>query len=132
MRIVLAVISLCFMVACGRMETKDMHQECDSRIVRLAKLEIYEEYLEEYLKFASEVGRESVEKEEGVITLFSVQEKDSPCKITILEIYASQAAYEYHITTPHFQRYKQGTLHMVKDLQLVDCAALVPEMKIKE
>ena len=120
------------MVACGRMETKDMQQECDSRIVRLAKLEIYEEYLEEYLKFASEVGRESVEKEEGVITLFSVQEKDSPCKITILEIYASQAAYEYHITTPHFQRYKQGTLHMVKDLQLVDCAALVPEMKIKE
>ena len=132
MRIVLAVISLCFMVACGRMETKDIQQECDSRIVRLAKLEIYEEYLEEYLKFASEVGRESVEKEEGVITLFSVQEKDSPCKITILEIYASQAAYEYHITTPHFQRYKQGTLHMVKDLQLVDCAALVPEMKIKE
>ena len=132
MRIVLAVISLCFMVACGRMETKDMQQECDSRIVRLAKLEIYEEYLEEYLNFASEVGRESVEKEEGVITLFSVQEKDSPCKITILEIYASQAAYEYHITTPHFQRYKQGTLHMVKDLQLVDCAALVPEMKIKE
>ena len=132
MRIVLAVISLCLMVACGRMETKDIQQECDSRIVRLAKLEIYEEYLEEYLKFASEVGRESVEKEEGVITLFSVQEKDSPCKITILEIYASQAAYEYHITTPHFQRYKQGTLHMVKDLQLVDCAALVPEMKIKE
>ena len=132
MRIVLAVISLCFMVACGRMDTKDIQQECDSRIVRLAKLEIYEEYLEEYLKFASEVGRESVEKEEGVITLFSVQEKDSPCKITILEIYASQAAYEYHITTPHFQRYKQGTLHMVKDLQLVDCAALVPEMKIKE
>ena len=132
MRIVLAVISLCFMVACGRMETKDIQQECDSRIVRLAKLEIYEEYLEEYLKFASEVGRESVEKEEGVITLFSVQEKDSPCKITILEIYASQAAYEYHITTPHFQRYKQGTVHMVKDLQLVDCAALVPEMKIKE
>ena len=52
MRIVLAVISLCFMVACGRMETKDMQQECDSRIVRLAKLEIYEEYLEASVRSA--------------------------------------------------------------------------------
>lgn len=120
------------MVGCGQEKQQDMPKESDTRIVRLAKLEIYEEYLNEYLGFVSEVGRESVEKEEGVITLFSVQEKDNPCRITILEIYASQAAYEYHITTPHFQRYKQGTLHMVKDLQLIDGTALIPEMKIKE
>ena len=129
---ILVALCLCLMAACGRVEKEDMMKDYDSRIVRLAKLEIYEEYLDQYLSFVGEVGKESVEKEEGVITLFSVQEKDNPCHITILEIYASQAAYEYHITTPHFQRYKQGTLHMVKDLQLIDCSALVPEMKIKE
>ena len=132
MKRVLIALSLCLMVACGQAKQQDMAKDYDSRIVRLAKLEIYEEYLDQYLSFVGEVGKESVEKEQGVITLFSVQEKENPCHITILEIYASQEAYEYHITTPHFQRYKQGTLHMVKDLQLIDCSALVPEMKIKE
>ena len=61
-----------------------------------------------------------------------MQEKERPCHITILEIYANRAAYEHHITTPHFQKYKQGTLHMVKSLELCDGKALVPEMLIKE
>ena len=120
------------MVACGHDMKTDMQDKYDSRIVRLSKLEIHEEYLDEYLSFVGEVGRLSYEREEGVITLFSVQEKDNPCRITILEIYADSAAYQHHIATPHFQHYKQSTLHMVKDLQLIDGMALVPEMKIKE
>ena len=43
-----------------------------------------------------------------------------------LEIYASQEAYQHHLTTAHFKAYKQGTLHMVKDLKLVDTNALNP------
>ena len=132
MKKILIILCGCLMAACGINSKQDMVDKYDSRIVRLAKLEIYEEFLEEYLDFVGEVGRESVAKEEGVITLFSVQEKENPCRITILEIYASNEAYEYHITTPHFQRYKQGTLHMVKHLELIDGEALVPEMKIKE
>ena len=120
------------MVACSEKTSEYMQDKYSSRLVRLSKLEIHEEYLEEYLTFVGEVGRESVEKEEGVITLFSVQEKENPCRITILEIYASQEAYQKHIASSHFQRYKQGTLHMVKDLQLIDGVALVPDMKIKE
>ena len=45
---------------------------------------------------------------------------------------AMAKAYQKHIASSHFQRYKQGTLHMVKDLQLIDGVALVPDMKIKE
>lgn len=120
------------MVACGQQKQVELSTDYDSRIVRLSKLEIHEEYLDEYLTFVGEVGRLSFEREEGVITLFSVQEKERPCHITILEIYRDRAAYEHHIATPHFQHYKQGTLHMVKDLQLIDGTALVPEMKIKE
>ena len=52
-------------------------------------------------------------------------------KITILEIYADRAAYESHLKTAHFQKYKQGTLEMVKDLELVDVSPLVPGLKIK-
>ena len=51
--------------------------------------------------------------------------------ITILEIYADEAAYRNHIQTPHFQKYKQGTLNMVQSLELVDSTPLIPDLKIK-
>ena len=130
-RVLITLLALAF-VACGQQSKVDMQQKYEDRLVRLSKIEVYEEYLDEYLSFVGEVGRASVEQEEGVLTLFSVQEKERPCHITILEIYASRAAYEHHITTPHFQKYKQGTLHMVKSLELCDGKALVPEMLIKE
>ena len=130
-RVLITLLALAF-VACEQQSKVDMQQKYEDRLVRLSKIEVYEEYLDEYLSFVGEVGRASVEQEEGVLTLFSVQEKERPCHITILEIYASRAAYEHHITTPHFQKYKQGTLHMVKSLELCDGKALVPEMLIKE
>lgn len=130
-KILIALLAL-LCVACGRQPKEPMQKKYDQRLVRLSKIEVYEEYLDEYLAFVEQVGRASVESEPGVITLFSVQEKERPCHITILEIYADREAYEHHIATPHFQKYKQGTLHMVKDLQLCDGRALVPEMLIKE
>ncbi|MDO4930845.1 MAG: antibiotic biosynthesis monooxygenase, partial [Bacteroidales bacterium] len=32
----------------------------------------------------------------------------------------NDAAYRHHIATAHFKTYKEGTLHMVKHLDLVD------------
>lgn len=89
-------------------------------IVRLSKIEVVPEYLDEYMRFATEVGDVSLRTEPGVLTMYAVQEKNNPCKITILETYASQEAYKRHIASAHFQKYKQGTLHMVKNLELVD------------
>lgn len=89
-------------------------------IVRLSKVEVYPEYLEEYRRYAVEVGEISLRTEAGVLTMYAVQEIDNPCRITILETYASQEAYKSHIASAHFQKYKQGTLHMVKALVLSD------------
>ena len=36
-------------------------------------------------------------------------------------------AYQQHLKTEHFQKYKQGTLHMVKDLKLPTMKPLDPE-----
>lgn len=55
------------------------------------------------------------------------QLKEDSTQIRILEIYASQEAYQHHIQTAHFQKYKQGTLHMVKSLKLQDLSPLSPE-----
>lgn len=99
-------------------------------IIRLTRIKIYPQYLTEYRKFVAEVGQVSLLTEPGVLTMYALSEKDDPCKITILETYASQAAYKAHIVSEHFQKYKQGTLHMVKDLRLVDQRPLNPANKI--
>ena len=96
-------------------------------IVRLAEIEVYPEHLQEYLKFAGEVDRLSVEREPGVVCLFPMQSAEDSTQIRILEIYASEEAYQSHIKTEHFLKYKQGTLHMVKSLRLPTMQPLDPE-----
>lgn len=63
-------------------------------IVRLSKIEVLPEHLDEYVVFASEVGEVSLRTEPGVLTMYAVADKENPCKITILETYASKQAYE--------------------------------------
>lgn len=99
-----------------------------SMIVRIAEIEVYPEYLSEYLAYASEVDRLSVEREPGVICLFPMQDPADSCQIRILEIYANDTVYQAHLKTDHFQKYKQGTLHMVKNLNLKTMDPLDKEM----
>lgn len=99
-------------------------------IVRLSKIEVYPQHLDEYMNYATEVGEISLRTEPGVLTMYAVSEKENPCRITILETYSSKAAYEKHIASEHFQKYKQGTLHMVKSLVLSDQTPLNPANKL--
>ena len=125
--LLLAALSL---AACTKPEgkmTNDQLQMTNDLIVRIAEIEVNEGYLEEYLAAAHNVGTKSVESEEGVICIFPMQVKDSPNTIRILEIYRDDEAYQAHLQTPHFLEYKQGTLHMVKSLQLVATEPLAPE-----
>ena len=98
----------------------------DDGIVRLSKIEVYPQYIDEYMKYASEVGEISLRTEPGVLTMYAVREKDNPCMITILETYVNHEAYEKHIASEHFHKYKQGTLHMVKSLTLSDQTPVNP------
>ena len=100
-------------------------------IVRISRIEVDPAQLPEYLALVTECGRESMVKEPGVYMMYSMQEKAHPERITILEIYADRAAYEHHVQTPHFQKYKQTTLKMVRQLDLLDQNPLVPEMRMK-
>ena len=113
----------------GKEKMKDMY---DARIVRLSIVTVAPDRLEEYMKFAAECGKTSMREEPGVLMMYSMQDKLQPHKISILEIYADRAAYERHIRTAHFQKYKQGTLSMVRKLELLDQTALIPEMMMKE
>ena len=96
-------------------------------LCRIAEIEVYPQYLKEYLEFANDVDRLSVEREPGVICLFPMQSAEDSTQIRILEIYASEEAYQQHLKTDHFLKYKQGTLHMVKSLKLPTMKPLDPE-----
>ena len=56
-------------------------------IVRLSKIEVYPEYLEEYLEYAIRVGEISLRTEPGVLTMYAVSEKENPCMVTIQLIF---------------------------------------------
>ena len=103
----------------------------ENNLVRLSKITVDPAQLDAYNAFLKEEIEASMRLEPGVLTLYATAEKEAPHKVTILEIYADRAAYESHLQTPHFQKYKQGTLSMVKELELVDVKPLIPGLKIK-
>jgi quinol monooxygenase YgiN len=43
-----------------------------------------------------------------------------PTHIRIFETYADVDAYNGHIQSSHFSKYKAGTLHMIRSLTLID------------
>lgn len=94
-------------------QTKDM-------MIRISEIEIDSNYLKEYNAILQEESRASVQLEAGVIAIYPLYQKENPTQIRILEIYANRKAYEAHLKTPHFQKYKTTTLKMVKSLKLVD------------
>jgi 4-carboxymuconolactone decarboxylase len=100
-------------------------------MVRMAKIVIDPNQLEAY-KAALKKGIETaVRVEPGVLTLFAVYEKDHPTHVTVLEVYADEAAYQAHLQTPHFKKYKDTTKDMVKSLELIDVAPIGLETKAK-
>jgi 4-carboxymuconolactone decarboxylase len=102
------------------------------QIVRLAKLVIDSAYLESYKVFLKEGIETALQVEPGVLTIYALSEKEKPTHFTILETYASPEAYQAHIQSAHFLKYKQGTLHMVKSLELIDTVPLLPELKVSQ
>lgn len=95
-------------------------------MVRLSEIEIVSSHLDEYKAILKEEAAASVRLEPGVIAIFPMYQKEHPTQVRILELYASPRAYESHLQTPHFQRYKTTTLKMVESLKLVDMGVIDP------
>lgn len=103
----------------------------EAQMTRLSKITVNADHLPAYRAALAEEVRASMALEPGVLSLYAVFDKEDPTRLTILEIYASRQAYETHVKSSHFLKYKNGTLHMVKSLELVDVDPLLPELKIK-
>lgn len=112
-----SVLAACLFWACRGVASTEPMQGC---IVRLAELEIDPAQLENYKAALREEIEDSIRVEPGVLTLYAVSVKDHPAQIRIFEVYANTAAYQAHLETPHFRKYKTGTQGMVKSLTLVE------------
>jgi len=101
------------------------------RVVRLAELQIEPSHLEEYTAALREEIEASIRLEPGVLALYAVSIKGQPTQIRIFEMYADTAAYEAHLQTPHFKKYKTGTQGMVKSLVLAETEPILLGAKTK-
>lgn len=100
------------------------HAQHQEMMVRISEIEIHPEYLDAYKAILKEEAEASVRLEPGVIAIFPMFQKDDATQVRIIEMYKDQQAYQSHLKTEHFLKYKTTTLHMVKSLKLVDMDAL--------
>jgi quinol monooxygenase YgiN len=94
-------------------------------LVRIAELEIDPDQLMAYKNALSDEIATSVREEPGVLMLNAVAVKDHPSQVRIFETYKDQAAYESHLQSPHFKKYKDATQGMVKSLKLTETEPII-------
>lgn len=99
---------------------RGLSQVTDEPIARIAELEIDPNQLAAYKAALKEEIETSIRVEPGVLALYAVSVKDHPNQIRLFESYGSQAAYESHLRTAHFLKYKSDTKAMVKSLKLIE------------
>jgi quinol monooxygenase YgiN/uncharacterized protein (DUF1330 family) len=77
--------------------------------VRFAELEIDNTRLEEFHKAALENGEATLRLEPGVLAFHAVAEKGNPGRVRVFEMYVDAQAYQAHVQTPHFQKFRAQT-----------------------
>ena len=97
-----------------------MKQDTGTPIVRIAELEIDSGQLASYKALLAEEIAVSIDTEPGVLALYAVAIKGIATQIRLFEMYASEEAYQSHLRSAHFLRYKALTSAMVQSLRLVE------------
>ncbi len=103
--------------------------QSSNRIYRIAKIKVDANQLSAYKVALQEQMNAAIKLEPGVLSYTAVADKKDATQITILEVYASQEAYQSHILTPHFKKYKETVKDMVLALELIDTELVVSAKK---
>lgn len=88
--------------------------------VRMAEIDVDPARLEAFLSAVEEEMDEAVRLEPGVLALYAVADKDDPSRLRFFEIYADEAAYNTHLESPHFRKYRTTTEPMVRSRTLTE------------
>ena len=109
--------------------TFDSKSQNSNRVYRIAKIKVDINKLVEYKQALHEQMKAAIEIEPGVLSYTAVADKKDPTLITILEVYSNHEAYQSHILTSHFRKYKETVKDMVLSLELVDTDLVVSAKK---
>ena len=91
-----------------------------NKMYRIAKIKVDGNQLEQYKVALKEQMNKAIKLEPGVLSYTVVADKKDLSLITIMEVYANLDAYQSHILTPHFKKYKDTVKDMVLSLELID------------
>lgn len=94
--------------------------QVNTKMYRIAKIKVDANQLERYQVALQEQMNAAIQLEPGVLSYTVVADKKDANSITIFEVYASLEAYQSHIATPHFKKYKETVKDMVLSLELID------------
>ena len=92
----------------------------NNRMYRTAIIKIDPNKLEQYKTALLEQMNTAIKLEPGVLSYTVVADKKDLSSITIMEVYMNLEAYQAHILTPHFKKYKETVKDMVSSLTLID------------
>jgi len=106
-------------------------QQADERYVQVAEIEIDPVQLDAYRSAVQEQIDAAIRTEPGVLVLYAVSEKDNPAHVKVFEIYRDRSAYEAHLGSDHFKKYKTRVDKMVKSLKLMQATPIMLGAKSK-
>jgi quinol monooxygenase YgiN len=96
------------------------YAQAQNNMYRIAKIKVDVNQIEQYKSALKEQMNAAIKLEPGVLSYTVVADKKDASLITIMEVYANQEAYQSHILTPHFKKYKDTVKNMVLSLELID------------
>jgi quinol monooxygenase YgiN len=106
-------------------------READGQYVQVAEIEVDPAQLDAYRAAVQEQIDAAIREEPGVLVLYAVSEKDDPTRVKVFEIYRDRKAYEAHLGSDHFKKYKAMVEKMVKSLKLVQATPIALGAKAK-
>ena len=115
-RFILPVLFFCI----GLIISFNSNAQINNNMYRIAKIKVDINQLEKYKVALKEQMNTAIKVEPGVLSYTVVADKKDLSLITILEVYANLEAYQSHILTPHFKKYKDTVKDMVLSLKLID------------
>ncbi len=115
-RIILSSLFLCIF----NLTSFNTNAQATNNMYRIAKIKIDAKQLENYKSALKEQMNAAIKLEPGVLSYTVVADKKDATLITIFEVYASLEAYQTHILTSHFKKYKETVKDMVLSLELID------------
>jgi quinol monooxygenase YgiN len=90
----------------------------------MAEIEIDAGRIDEYRAAVKEEIEGSIRSEPGVLALYAVHDKRDPARVRVFEIYANEEAYQAHLQTPHFAKYKAAVQDIVRSLNLLETTSI--------